>query len=93
MFADDTHLTYIADNNVNSAESCVNEVLLKTLNVYTWLNANKLTLNVTKNEFIRKGSVQRLNTLTAFPSVAMNGSRVKQVTTTKNTWCDNDKLG
>lgn len=31
-----------------------------------------------------KGSDERLNTLTAFPSVAMNGSRVKQVTTTNS---------
>ena len=38
---------------------------------------------MTKNEFMLKGSDERLNTLTAFP-VAMNGSRVKQVATTKS---------
>ena len=54
------------------------------MNAHTWLNANKLTLTVTKNEFMLKGSDERLNTLTAFPSVAMNGSRVKQVATTKS---------
>jgi len=52
--------------------------------VHTWLNANKLTLTVTKNEFMLKGSDERLNTLTTFPSVAMNSSRVKQVATTKS---------
>ena len=31
-----------------------------------------------------KGSDERLNTITTFPSVAMNGSRVKQVATTKS---------
>ena len=36
---------------------------------------------MTKNEFMLKGSDERLNTLTAFP-VAMNGSRVKQVSAT-----------
>ena len=40
-YADDTHLTY-ADNNVESIESHLSEDLL---NVHTWLNANKRTLN------------------------------------------------
>ena len=44
MYADDTYLTY-ADNNVGSIESSLSEGLL---NVNTWLNANKLTLNMTK---------------------------------------------
>ena len=52
--------------------------------MHTWLNANKLTLTVTINEFMLKGSDERLNTITTFPSVAMNGSRVKQVATTKS---------
>ena len=38
---------------------------------------------MTKNEFMLKGSDERLNTLTAFP-VAMNSSWVKQVATTKS---------
>ena len=38
---------------------------------------------MTKNEFMLKGCDERLNTLTAFP-VAMNGSRVKQIATTKS---------
>ena len=46
MYADDTHLTY-ADNNARSIQSCLSEDLL---NVQTWLNANKLTLNMTKTE-------------------------------------------
>ena len=54
------------------------------MNVHTWLNANKLTLTVTINEFMLKGYDERLNTITTFPSVAMNGSRVKQVATTKS---------
>ena len=51
-YADDTHLTY-ADYNVGSIESCLSEDLL---NVHTWLNANKLTLNMTKTEFMLIGS-------------------------------------
>ena len=59
MFADDTHLTY-ADNDVGNIESCLN-VNEDLMNVYNWLNANKLT----KTEFILIGSGPRLNTLTA----------------------------
>ena len=80
MYADDTHLTY-ADHNVGSINSCLSEDLF---NVHTWLNANKLTLNLTKTEFMLIGSGQRLNTIAASPSILMNGTRVKQVATTKS---------
>ena len=46
--------------------SCFNEDLL---NVHTWLNANKLTLNVTKTDFMLIGFGQRQNTLAASRSV------------------------
>ena len=68
MYADDTHLTY-ADNNARSIQSCLSEDLL---NVQTWLNANKLTLNMTKTEFMLIRSGQRLNTIAASPSILMN---------------------
>ena len=54
-----------------------------------WLNANKLNLNMTKTEFMLIGSGQGLNTIAASPSISMNGTRVKQVATTKslnNNW-------
>ena len=63
MYADDTHLTY-ADNDIGSIELCLSEDLL---NVHTWLNANKLTLNMTKTEFMLIGSGQRLNTIAPPP--------------------------
>ena len=80
MYADDTHLTY-ADNNIGSIELCLSEDLL---NVHTCLNANKLTLNMTKTEFMLIGSGQRLNIIAASPSALMNGTQVKQVATTKS---------
>ena len=80
MYVDDTHMTY-ADNNVGSIEPCLSKDLL---NVYSWLNANKLTLNMTKTEFMLIGSGQRLNTIAASPSILMNDTRVKQVRTTKS---------
>ena len=38
-----------------------------------FVKANKLTLNMTKTEFMLRGSGQRLNTLTASPSCSHNG--------------------
>ena len=57
MYADDTHITY-ADKDWNIIQSCLNEDLL---NISKWLIANKLTLNMTKNEFMLIGSRQKLN--------------------------------
>ena len=48
MYADDTHLTY-ADNDICSLEASLNQDLL---NINNWLLANKLTLNMTKTEFM-----------------------------------------
>ena len=80
MYAHDTHLTY-ADNYIGSIELCLSEDLL---NVHTWLNANKLTLNMTKTEFMLIESDQRPNTIAASPSVLMNSTHVKEVATTKS---------
>ena len=80
MYANDTHLIY-ADNILGSIESCLSEDLL---NVHTWLNGNKLTLNMTKIGVMLMGFGQKLNTIAASPSILMNGTRVKQVATTKS---------
>ena len=48
MYVDDTHLTYWS-GNVHFIQSSLNEDLL---NISRWLTANKLTLNMTKTEFI-----------------------------------------
>ena len=48
LVADDTNLLY-ADKNLKSLEETVNNELVK---VSDWLNANKLTLNVTKPNFV-----------------------------------------
>ena len=48
LFADDTNLLY-ADKNLKSLESAVNNELYK---VYTWLTANKLSLNIKKSNFV-----------------------------------------
>ena len=48
LFADDTNLLY-ADKNLGTLELVVNSELH---NVYEWLTANKLTLNIKKSNFI-----------------------------------------
>ena len=80
MYADDTHLTY-ASSNLENVQFCVNEDLA---NVFDWLQANKFTLNMTKTEFMLIGSRQRLNTLTASPTIRMNSTQVSKVRATKS---------
>ena len=63
MYADDTHLTYASDN-ADNIQLHLNQDLE---NVHNWLRANKLTLNMTKTEFMLIGSRQRLSTLTESP--------------------------
>ena len=48
LFADDTNLLY-ADKNLKSLEKAVNNELVR---VSDWLNANKLTLNAKKSNFV-----------------------------------------
>ena len=52
MYADDTHLTYAGDN-ADNIQLHQNQDLE---NVHNWLRANKLTLNLTKTEFMLIGS-------------------------------------
>ena len=81
MYADDTHLTY-ADKDVNITQSCLNEDLLSSSK---WRIANKLTLNMTKTEFMLiGGSRQKLNTLTTSPVLNIYGTPINQVSTSKS---------
>jgi hypothetical protein len=56
MFADDTHLTY-ADNDIAKIELNLTNDLQS---IREWLIVNKLTLNMSKTEFMVIGSRQRL---------------------------------
>ena len=77
-YADDTHLTY-ASNNIHNIQASLTEDFE---NVHNWLRANKLTLNMTKSEFMLIGSRQRLSTVTVSPTLA--DFRVTLVTTAKS---------
>ena len=63
MYADNTHLTYASDN-VENIESYLNQDLE---NIYSWLRANRLTLNMTKKEFMLIESRQRQSSFRARP--------------------------
>ena len=80
MYADDTHLTY-ADNDICSLEASLNQDLL---NINNWLIANKLTLNMTKTEFMLIGSRQKLNSLSVLPDLEINGTQLNRVDFTKS---------
>ena len=73
MYADDTHLTYAGDNADNIRLRLNQDLDI----VHNWLRANKLTLNMTKTDFMLTGSRQRLSTLTEFPRFAINEQMFK----------------
>ena len=80
MYADDTHLTN-ADNDNCSIEASLNHDLS---NINRWLIAIKLTLNMTKTEFMFIGSRQKLNSLAVLPALEINGTQLKRVNFTKS---------
>ena len=57
---------------------------MRMQNALLLLIANKLSLNMTKTEFMVIGSRQRLSTLTESPTFAINDFHVSQVTTAKS---------
>ena len=80
MYADDTSLTF-ASTDVNHLNNCLNYDLSK---VYTWLSANKLTLNLTKTEFMLIASRQKLSNISERPFLTMNDMAVEQVASAKS---------
>jgi hypothetical protein len=58
MYADDTYIS-MQSNNLSELENLMNAEIG---NLNTWLEANKLSLNIAKTEFMIIGSRQRLST-------------------------------
>ncbi len=56
LFADDTNLLY-ADKKLKTLENIVNT---EPLNIYNWLTANKLSLNIKKSSFLIFHSYKKL---------------------------------
>ena len=80
MYADDTSLT-LASTDIDHINYCLKYDLS---NVYEWLAANKLTLNVTKTEFMLIASRQKLSQFTESPSLTINENTIEQVTSAKS---------
>ena len=80
MYADDTHISF-ASNNIENINTVLNVALAR---VEKWLTANKLTLNVSKTEFLLIGSRQRLSTFHNPPSLMIDGAPITHVTSTKS---------
>ena len=80
MYDDDTHLTN-AGSSVDNIQFYLNQDLE---NVHNWLRANKLTLNMTKTEFMLIGSRQRLSNLTDSPTITIDNVQISQVATAKS---------
>ena len=80
MYADDTSLT-LARTDIDHINYCLNYDLS---NVYEWLAADKLTLNMTKTEFMLIASRQKLSQFTESPSLTINENSIEQVTSAKS---------
>ena len=52
-------------------------------NIYQWLVSNRLTLNLTKTEYMIIGSRHRLKKIELNPEITIGGQSVKRVKTTK----------
>ena len=80
MYADDTSLTF-AGVDSKHIDDCLNYDLNR---VYKWPLASKLTLNLTKTEFMLVASRQKLSTFPEIPSFSLTDHSVRQVSSTKS---------
>ena len=80
MFADDTSIT-ASSESVEELEALLNSDLD---NIYQWLVANKLTLNVSKTEYMIIGSRHNLSKINMDPKIKIGGESISRVKTTKS---------
>ena len=81
LFADDTNLT-ASGPSVTDIENAVNSDLQ---NLRNWLIANKLSLNVTKTEFMLIGSPEMIkSTSCSQPNILIENKRIQQVNQSKS---------
>ena len=88
MYTDDTSITF-AGGDFDEMNNCIN---LDLERIHVWLAAHyKLTLNMTKTEFLLIGSKQRSLKSTAKPIATINQFPIKQVSTIKSIGVHIDK--
>ena len=80
MFADDTSISYSSD----SIEQLQNVMNSELKNLNDWLITNKLSLNITKTEFMIIGSRQRVNASQDNIDIRIDDHEVKRVHSTRS---------
>ena len=81
MYADDTNIS-MESNNHSELENLMNAEIA---NLNTWLEANKLSLNIAKTEFMIIGSRQRLSTFdNQNVEVCVNNKQINRVLKSKS---------
>lgn len=79
LFADDT--------NITTSGSSIEDIRIKLNNqldkLHHWLLANKLSLNVSKTEYMIIGSRQRLTQISTDPQISIGSQNIFRVTETK----------
>ena len=81
MYADDTNIS-MQSNNLSELENLMNAEIA---NLNTWLEANKLSLNIAKTEFMIIGSRQRLSTFdNQNMEVCVNNKQINRVLKSKS---------
>ena len=80
MYADDTNITTTG----SSLKEMVNLANKDLENINEWLMANKLSLNVTKTEYMFIGSDHNLTKIRDMPLIFLNGKPIKRVKVTKS---------
>ena len=81
MFADDTTLT-ASGKSIQQIESEINCDLINIKELA--ISANKLSLNLTKTEYLLIGSSFNVNNLTSEPNIMIDNVPIKRVTKTKS---------
>ena len=80
MYADDTNITTKGE----TIEELEGKLNCELNNVHNWLIANKLTINVSKTEYMLVGTRQRLSRNRYDSKIQIGGVDIKQVSTTKS---------
>ena len=79
LFADDTNVT-VADRDIYVIENLLNEDLEQ---MSKWLTSNKLSLNLTKTEFMLIGSLKRLKEIDRNPDIRIADVSIQRVSHSK----------
>ena len=81
MYADDTHITSALkqSSDLNTAE-----ILPEFIKICDWLQANKLSLNVVKTEYMIIGTEQSIIQLGLIPKIKVVNTYLKKVNKTKS---------